>query len=242
MATNGVGSWFDGTLDLFLGSRCAGCGGPGRALCRRCRGLLPTTASDAWPSPTPPGLARPVATGEYAGLLQSLVLAHKEHGRFALAEPLGRLLATSVLALTPDAPVTLVPVPSLPSVVRTRGHDPLLRTTRAAAVVLRGHGLRAAVAPVLRVTGRPDDQAGLDAAARAANLAGRFRLRTGSPATGVVLCDDVITTGATVREAQRALEAGGLPVLGIALVAATRRRRSFRLDSPLHLPKPCPDH
>lgn len=217
-------TWWDGSLDLFLGSRCTGCGGAGRALCRRCRGLLPTTAGPAWPTPSPPGLALPVATGEYAGLLQALVLAHKEHGRFALAAPLGRLLATSVLALPRRGPVVLVPVPSLPSVVRSRGHDPLLRTTRAAAAVLRGHGVRATVAPLLRVTGRPDDQAGLDAAARAANLAGRFRLRREGPASPVVLCDDVITTGATVREAQRALEAGGVPVTGIALVAATRRR------------------
>jgi predicted amidophosphoribosyltransferase len=223
----------DAWLDLLLGSASSACGEPGRALCRGCEAALPRRAGAAWPTPTPPGLVRPSAVGEYADPLRRLVVDHKEHGRLGLARPLGRLLAVAVLdawqaAGSPAAgaaPVELVPVPSHPAVVRSRGHDPLLRITRVAAAALRAEGVRARACPALRVTVRPGDQAGLDTAARAANVRGRFAPRRGARVGGpVVLVDDVVTTGATLREAQRALEDAGVPVVGAATVAATRRR------------------
>ncbi len=80
------------------------------------------------------------------------------------------------------------------------------------------------------------DQAGLGAAARAANLEGAMccpdralrRLAARRTRARLVVCDDVLTTGATAREAQRALESVGLPVAAVAAVAATRRRSPGR--------------
>lgn len=222
----------DAWLDLILGSCCSACTAPGRALCSRCRALLPTKAGVAWPTPTPPGLVRPCSVGEYADPLRRLILDHKEHNRLALAGPLGGLLAVSVLdAWTASvgadraAGLDLVPVPSHPAVVRARGHDPLLRVARQAAGALRRGGAVVRVRSLLRVVARPGDQAGLDARARADNVRGRFaarsRLVSDRP---VVLVDDVITTGATLREAQRALEEAGVTPIGAAAIAATRRR------------------
>ncbi len=227
----------DAWLDLVLGSRCVGCGAPGRALCAPCDGALPRAAGEAWPTPTPPGLVRPSATAAYADLVRAMIIAHKDQGRLSLARPLGALLACAVLeAAVAGAPGTvpadltdgidLVPVPSHPAVVRRRGHDPLLRIARVAATDLRRRGLDVRVRRLLRVAGRrPRDQAGLDASARAANLAGRFAARRGDGGHRLLLVvDDVITTGATLREAQRALEAAGVQPHGAAAVAATRRR------------------
>jgi len=225
----------DAWLDLVLGSTCAGCGVPGRVLCELCEHELPRSAGVAWPTPCPPGLAAPTAAGEYDGLLRLLVNAHKEQRRFALARPLGFVLAHSVLAALrganpgdlPGKDWVLVPVPSRGRVVRSRGHDPMLRVTRHAAVLMRRWGYAVTVSPLLRTVGNPRDQAGLHADERALNLAGNIRCRrlarsVRSPAS-YLLTDDVITTGATAREAQRALEAADLPVLGIAAVAATRK-------------------
>jgi predicted amidophosphoribosyltransferase len=232
-----TGPWADLVVawhDLVLGGACTVCSGPGPALCAPCRAGLRATPFAAWPTPTPPGLVLPVAAAAYDGAVRDLVVAHKERHRLALARPLGGLLAAAVLGLCEAAgveagrdgrPVLLVPVPSHPSVVRERRHDPLLRTARCAAGELRRHGVPARVDRPLRVLRRPGDQAGLDARGRAENVRGTLAARPGRPAPAgtLVLVDDVVTTGATLREAQRALEAAGLVVTGAATVAATRR-------------------
>jgi predicted amidophosphoribosyltransferase len=221
----------DGWCDLVHGAGCVGCDQPGRLLCRACAADLPTTGAEVRPTPCPPGLVRCFAAGEYAGVLRALVLAHKEHRAFALARPLGRLLAAAVPDPEEVEALVLVPVPSRPATVRARGHDPVLRMARVAAARLRADR-PVRVLPLLRQRHRVADQAGLGAEARHANLresmavrppARSALVRSGGP-VGLVVCDDVLTTGATVREAQRALEDAGLPVAAVACVAATRRR------------------
>jgi predicted amidophosphoribosyltransferase len=226
---------WDVFADLVLGGTCVGCECPGRPLCRSCEATLTTTAHPSWPRPTPAGMATPWSAAAYDGLVREMVLAHKERRVLALRRPLARLLAGGVAAVAPrDGPVLLVPVPSRPGSARARGHDPTDALTREASRLLRKDGYDARRAPLLVSRGAVADQAGLDAAARALNLAGsmfcptaRLRRVAGRRAR-VVVCDDVLTTGATAREAQRALEAVGLEVAGIATVAATRLRRPPR--------------
>ena len=221
----------DAFVDLVLGGRCAGCDRPGVTLCSGCRELLATlTPFRAWPDPRPPGLPPPTASAPYADEVRRLVIAHKENARYALARPLGSVLATAVLsALGERRAVWLCPVPSARATVRQRGHDPLRRIAKAAIKALRRQGVDARLADALRVVRRPDDQAGLSAERRTVNLDGAFAARsrwaerlTDQP---VLLVDDVITTGSTLAEACRALESRGIPVLGCAVLAATRRHR-----------------
>jgi len=224
---------WDAWRDLFLGSTCVGCGLPGPPLCRCCTAGLPDGGRLSWPSPPPDGLAPPMAAGAYDGTLKALVNGHKEQQLFALARPLGHVLATVVrdlrLEVAPGLPVVLVPVPSRPAVVRRRGHDPLLRVARVATARLRSWGVPASVRCLLATRRVVRDQATLNAEERASNLANSLACRASArpcPDDALVVVDDVLTTGATAREAQRALEAAGFSVHGIATVAATRRHNA----------------
>lgn len=155
----------------------------------------------------------------------------------ALTPVLGSLLSGVVAsALAGDGPTLLVPVPSRAEVVRSRGHDATRRMVTAAARELSDRGPVAVCMPLLALRAGVVDQAGLDAEQRARNLGRSMwvppeRLRRAARTAGpvrLVVCDDVLTTGVTAREAQRALEAVGLPASLVATVAATRRHSSGR--------------
>jgi len=96
------------------------------------------------------------------------------------------------------------------------------------SLAVAGLGGRAVVADVLAPTRVTRDQSSLDAQERASNLAGAMRVRERHrPALSGAVCvvvDDLVTTGATLTEAARALrDAGALEVLAAA-IGATRKR------------------
>ncbi|WP_406130535.1 ComF family protein [Streptomyces canus] len=109
----------------------------------------------------------------------------------------------------PGVPVLLVPVPSARRAVRARGHDPARRIALAAAGELRRAGMPARVVAVLRQRRRVADQSGLNSRQRLDNLAGALTVVPGGGrllAEGlVVLVDDLMTTGASLTEAARAV-------------------------------------
>jgi predicted amidophosphoribosyltransferase len=121
------------------------------------------------------------------------------------------------------AGVWLVPVPSRSSAARRRGGDHVRRIVERAASELAAGGIPAAVTPALRLDRGVRDSVGLDAAARAANLAGRIRPREADlppPGTGVILIDDVVTTGATAAASTAALAAADLAVSVVLVLAS----------------------
>lgn len=223
----------DAAADLVLPRDCAGCGDPGPLLCPGCRLAL---AGPGRLVPVP-GVPLPVAAAvEYDGAAREVLLAHKEHGRLGLAAALGAALAGAVAVVGP-ARVVLVPVPSRPAAVRARGHDATLRLARRARYELRAAGTAAVVCAALRLVRATADQAGLSAEQRAANQSGAMAVRRRAAArcarwtadgAQVVVVDDVVTTGATLAEAVRALHAAGVAPAGAATVAATVRRSLVR--------------
>lgn len=210
--------WWRELAGLVLPVSCEGCGRPRTALCPGCaRELTRTGPRRVRPAPEPPGLPPVHAAAPYESVVRTLLLAHKERGALPLAGPLGAALAGAVTAAAgPGVVSLLVPVPSSRHSVRARGHDPTRRVALAAAGRLRRAGRAARVLPVLRQCRAVADQAGLGAGERLANLAGALevvpgalRLLDEAARTGarVVLVDDVMTTGASLAEAARALAA-----------------------------------
>lgn len=189
-----------------------GCGAPAVALCAGCR----PSAPPFWvPHPT----VAVCAVAPYAGSFRTALLAYKERGRRDLAGVLGELLAQAV----PARPgLLLVPVPSTRAAIATRGGDHVRRLAGRAA---RASGARVA-AGALRFTRTVEDSAGLNVAERRRNLGHALTARPGPLGMSALLVDDIVTTGATLAEAHRALAAAGWPVAGAAVLAATPLHRA----------------
>jgi predicted amidophosphoribosyltransferase len=206
-------------LDLVLPANCVCCGRAGLVWCPGCRPKsTPEPVSLSCPAPV-------FAAGEYGGALRSALLAFKERGQRALAGPLAAYLSDAVdvgcrRLSGPSDRLVLVPIPSTRAAARQRGGDHLLRLI---AEVAPQNGLE--VLPALRLHGRGRDSAGLSPAQRAANLANRMRAVPATGGSSALIVDDIVTTGATLAEASRALQAAGWQVCGAAVIAATKLRQ-----------------
>lgn len=231
------GQWV-ALLDLALPQECAGCADGGTRWCAACARVLAQAAEEPLgrcaPQPCPPGFPRTAAAATYDGVVRATLLAHKERGRLALVRPLAVALAGAVRALDlSPGPIVLVPAPSRRATVRARGQDHALRLSRRTAHLLRQRGADATAARLLLAGRELADQSGLDVTSRAANLGGALRARHRLDGVRVVVVDDVVTTGATLAEAARALTTAGAQVAGAAVVAATQRRKDHSIGFPL---------
>lgn len=212
-------SLIDAAADLLLGAACAGCRRPGPRLCVTCRAALDSAAFLVEERTS----LRVAAANPYRPLLAHMIPSYKDDGALHLARFLGHRLAVAVRALEPPPETVLVPVPSLPAAVRRRGFDHTRALARGAARELR-------LSHANRLTRRRGggDQARLGKRARRTNLAGAMRARR-SAGEVVIVVDDLITTGATLTEAVRALEQGGALVWGAAVVGDVDDRGAFAL-------------
>ncbi|SED86043.1 comF family protein [Arthrobacter alpinus] len=245
----GEAAWRD-FMNLLLPADCAVCGKEDHAICPECSAVLRRQtrypfraegAADALVGVLGQTHLPVVAAGNYRDALSASLLAYKNHGRTELKAQLCRCLARAMSAamelapIPPNEPVLLVPVPSTGSGWRRRGYDPVAMMLRA----LTREGRAPAgmtITPMLSIRAKLPwhrrHQKGLGREARRKNVRNTMRirvnyLRTFRPSANpagrlVVLVDDVLTTGSTLREAAKTLEESGFTVCAAVVLAATR--------------------
>lgn len=221
-------------LALMWPSSCASCGAPDRELCATCLAALREGGKAPW-LPIP-GLGVPgYAAGAYAGELRAALLAYKNRGARAPLRVLGRRLAVPLRAAAyaeyrsgaPDPPHVVV-LPSRARRVRERGFKHVDELVRIAG---RGSALRLDRRSALRALRGRTGQVGLDALARETNaarvrvVARHARILRGKT---VILVDDIVTTGATVRAAIAVLAAQNVRVVAVVSLCFSLRRDSSK--------------
>ena len=138
--------------------------------------------------------------------------------------------------------VLLIPAPSSAQSVRRRGYAPanllvqeaarqlnkrLPASVRVRAVDVIGyvpHNRRGSGASI--ISGAQNEQKSLGAVGRAERMHGALRVMEPALCAGrvSVICDDVVTTGATASEMVRVLQESGSRVLGVCAVAAVPKK------------------
>ncbi len=195
------------TVERFEPPWCEACGIPlpgGVDLCARCgHAALP--------------FAKARAVGPYDGPLARLIQLYKFHGERALAADLGRLLAERVrdeaMAEEVDA---IAYVPMTRRARRERGFNHVERLARQL-----GTHINRPVVPALEKTRETRPQVELPERARLDNLRGAFAPTQSLHSDGMLLVDDVFTTGATIRECSQTLVDSGVERVLVATLART---------------------
>jgi len=236
-----VDGWAGRALRVLLPPRCLLCGGRGantRDLCEGCARDFPRNdvccPRCALPLKTPaplcgecldrePPFASAWAPFRYAHPLDLLEARFKFRGDLAAGRVHADLMIERAVDDAPARPDLIVAVPLHVSRLRERGYNQAFELAKPVAGTL---GVPIARDGLARIRATPA-QTGLDAAARRRNLRGAFAVPRGaSLPKHIALFDDVVTTGATVRECARVLCRAGVERIDVWALARAPQRRT----------------
>jgi predicted amidophosphoribosyltransferase len=205
---------------LLFPTRCFGCRELGYSICSRCRKLWnPHLYQSAIVN-----LAVYSAI-PYSPVAKNILLAAKEQSIKSADQLVLGAMAAALQCLFQKYPnCALVPIPSGPASNRRRGRDFINEMAR---LVAKDMGV--GVLPVLQHQRSVRDQSKLNIASRRENLAMALSIkpqfRGNYSSENVVILDDLVTTGSTINEANRALTRAGFKVQAAATACVALRRR-----------------
>lgn len=240
--------WFDPLLDVLLPPACAVCDdvlpSPG-AFCERCTHEVLELPSVHCRICAEPGRFvrdtcercslegapwnRAWAPFEHDGAIARAVHRYKYEDRSDLSRPLGMLLLERSRYVLDQMPGVIVPLPLHDARFRSRKFDQAAQLARVLCTY-SGRTLELDWLTRIKDTRR---QVGLSEDARAANVRGAFRASRHVANQHLVLLDDVLTSGATAREACRVLRAAGAKWISVLTLARARSLLASGRPSPL---------
>lgn len=192
--------------ELLFPTRCFGCNRLGLSICTDCRReWIPHYYK------THMGEFNVHSALLYSPTASKIVVAAKE-GSIKGADELIVSAITHVLqkAKLDSHYFQLVPIPSGKSSQRRRGRSFVVDLT---SQISERMGLK--MNDCLQLSRRVEDQSGLSRSQRVSNMKDAFSLKSDSIVRGdLIVIDDVVTTGATLREAVRALNSQGFHAVG----------------------------
>lgn len=191
--------------ELIFPVRCLGCGALGLDICSSCRSNWHPHIYRTWSRCEP---YFPIYSAiSYSPTAGKVLLAAKENGLLVADNLILAALKRSLASCRELHDISLlVPIPSRPAVARLRGRQFILELSLQLS---KETGL--STIDNLRHTRKVRDQSSLDAKGRADNLEGALislKYLSGK----ALLIDDLVTTGATLQEAARALRVQGIEV------------------------------
>lgn len=152
----------------------------------------------------------------YSSIAQKILLSAKESHIKRADQLISEAIRHSTLYILMNNWIdVLVPIPSRPKAVRERGRQFIYEITEPISMEFN-----IPIAPILRHTRAVRDQSGLHHNERWNNLKGAFVVEAKQiSGQKALLVDDLVTTGATLYEAARALRYAGIEVIGAVTAA-----------------------
>ena len=162
-----------------------------------------------------------------------IILASKESGNKIAINLLANAVAKSISFAVSEkkfrAQINLVSIPSQKNIIRSRGRDHISDLISQVVVALSGMGFTANYLPILSLAKKSKDQSTLNSGERLVNMQNAFIVNNSlNSQEGIFLIDDLITTGASIKEGVRALTEAKITVNGIVTACAVGRNSLIR--------------
>jgi predicted amidophosphoribosyltransferase len=172
-------------------------------------------------------------SADYNEFTGSVILAAKESANKDAIDLLASSITSSIVlaikTLNIYEPIELITVPSQYTANRRRGRDHIKELAKVVISKLEAIGITAFHLPLLIPSKKIQDQSKLNSQQRKANIYQAFLVRKSEiPIRGVVLIDDLVTTGASILEGIRALHEAKITINAVVTACAVGRNSLIR--------------